>query len=698
MQTLDINTHLVPTYCIGDTQRNEQMNYAMEKIPERIARGPDRNNEKIAVVCLGPSLLEEWEKIREYKYIMTCSGAHKFLLERGIVPTFHLEVDPREHKVELLGTPHKDVEYLIASVCHPKLIDLLSGYNTKLWHIYTGDPMDEMPLIFPRGDWVFIGGSNAGQRALVIARFLGFTNIDVFGMDYSYPENHAGEHAIPHPNPSDPDDRVVTTYQGVQYHTTCRMMFYAKEFFNEVTLLSDVKFTLHGRGLVQHMSHGGWARENGQVLRDKSIIAFSAPKLISDEYRKLNQQLHETNPAYGISGGKCVDMVMYLTKELRTQNVLDYGCGKGKLAKMLPFPIKEYDPAIPGKDTDPKPADIVICSDVLEHIEPDYVDSVIGDVARCTERIAYLVIHTGPAMKTLPDGRNTHLIQENRAWWYRRLEQQFHIEDVEEQGRELRFLVKPKLTNARTLQDMDKLKNNISFVEAEGIRFVELNDVVGWRAQTIKTKEPITYEWIMSFSPSDIFLDVGANIGIYTLLAAKKRNAYTIAFEPESQNYWALTQNIFLNRVDSRVRAYCISLSDRIGVGDLNLTEFKLGSSCHQFNRLLDYKDEPGNFVFQQGSFSVTLDSLLDSGNIIQPTHIKIDVDGQEPKVVKGGLKTIAKAKSVLIELNENLESHREMLKTMESMGFTYDNAQVEQARRKEGPFKGCAEYLFKRN
>jgi FkbM family methyltransferase len=698
MQILDINCPLNPTYCIGDTQRNDQMSYAMEKIPGRISKGPMRGDERIAVVCLGPSLLEDWEKIRDYRYIMTCSGSHKFLIDRGIIPTHHVEVDPREHKIELLGTPHPDVEYLIASVCHPKLMDLLADFNTKLWHIYTGDPMGEMPTIFPRGDWVFVGGSNAGQRALVLSRFLGFTNIDVFGMDYSFPAGHEGEHAVPHPNPSDPNDRMVTVYQGTEYHTTPRMLFYAKEFFNEIGLLHDVKVTLYGRGLLQHMSYGGWSRENGQVLRDKSVIAFSAPKLISDEYRQLNQTLHQDNPDYGVSGHKRTDMVLYLTQELKTQNVLDYGCGKGTLAKSLPFPIREYDPAIPGKDADPKPADIVICSDVLEHIEPDYIDSVIGDIARCTERAAYLVIHTGPAMKTLADGRNAHLIQENRAWWYRKLEQHFHIEDMEEHGPELHTLVKPKLTNARTLQDIDKLNNNVSFVESEGIRFVELNNVVGWRAQTIKTKEPITYEWIMGFSPMDVFVDVGANIGVYTLLAAKKRNAQTIAFEPESQNYWALTQNIFLNRVETRVKAYCLSLSDRIGAGDLNLAEFRLGSSCHQFNRLLNFKEEPSDFVFQQGSFAITLDSMLVSGGIPQPTHIKIDVDGQEPLVVKGAMKTLANTKSVLIEVNEALDSHQDMIKTLESMGFKYDNAQVELARRKEGPFKGCAEYLFRRH
>ena len=62
-----------------------------------------------------------------------------------------------------------------------------------------------------------------------------------------------------------------------------------------------------------------------------------------------------------------------------------------------------------------------MCTDVLEHIEPDCVDMVIEDIFRLTKRAAFLVIANRPALRALPDGRNAHLIQEGPEWWLPKL-------------------------------------------------------------------------------------------------------------------------------------------------------------------------------------------------------------------------------------------------------------------------------------
>lgn len=166
--------------------------------------------------------------------------------------------------------------------------------------------------------------------------------------------------------------------------------------------------------------------------------------VITDDYRKQNSLLHQQNAAYGVSGHKRVPQVLQFCAELRTQSVLDYGCGKSTLAKALPFPIAEYDPAIPGKDTVPEPQDFVICSDVLEHVEPDCVDAVLADLHRVTKRLAYLVPHTGASIKTLPDGRNTHLTQKPAEWWADNITQYFDIVNHWMWHQEAHFIVTPK--------------------------------------------------------------------------------------------------------------------------------------------------------------------------------------------------------------------------------------------------------------
>lgn len=149
--------------------------------------------------------------------------------------------------------------------------------------------------------------------------------------------------------------------------------------------------------------------------------------LITDEYKKLNERLHETNKHYGAGGHKWAHQIIGLTEMLGSTDILDYGCGKSTLAQNLPFPIKQYDPCIPKYSLAPEPAELVICTDVLEHIEPDCVVDVLRDICRLSKSMTFLVIANRPAKKVLEDGRNAHLIQENEMWWLGHILPLFHL-------------------------------------------------------------------------------------------------------------------------------------------------------------------------------------------------------------------------------------------------------------------------------
>jgi hypothetical protein len=149
--------------------------------------------------------------------------------------------------------------------------------------------------------------------------------------------------------------------------------------------------------------------------------------LITDDYKKLNEDLHKANKHFGTSGKKYVSYVMELIRELRTEDILDYGCGKSTLADNIPFKIKQYDPCVPKFSATPDPAELVVCTDVLEHIEPDLIDNVLDDLKRVTLVAGFFSIANGEALKKLSDGRNAHLIQKPAKWWLPKILERFEL-------------------------------------------------------------------------------------------------------------------------------------------------------------------------------------------------------------------------------------------------------------------------------
>lgn len=168
--------------------------------------------------------------------------------------------------------------------------------------------------------------------------------------------------------------------------------------------------------------------------------------LITERYKEINRELHK-NIHFGRGGGGWYKSAQQLMVLAESEDLLDYGCGKGTLNQKLKQEIKEYDPAIDGKDSPPEPADVVMCCDVLEHIEPKCLFDVLNDLARVVKKYGFFTIATRPARKTLPDGRNAHLIVKDAQWWLDQLTEHFTIRHIEldaSTAGELVVLVSPK--------------------------------------------------------------------------------------------------------------------------------------------------------------------------------------------------------------------------------------------------------------
>jgi hypothetical protein len=104
-------------------------------------------------------------------------------------------------------------------------------------------------------------------------------------------------------------------------------------------------------------------------------------------------------------------------------------------------------------------------------------------------------------------------------------------------------------------------------------------------------------------------------------------------------------------------------------------------------------------FKHKISCISYKLNTLLNNNYISQPTHIKIDVDGLEYLIIENGLDVINSPilKSLIIEINPNLKQHLDMIDLLGKYNFKFDKSQVLRSERKEGIFKGMAEYVFRR-
>lgn len=149
--------------------------------------------------------------------------------------------------------------------------------------------------------------------------------------------------------------------------------------------------------------------------------------MISESYRKLNEDMHAKIESFGNSGQIYAEKVLRLAERIKSNDILDYGCGKGSLQANIKFPIHQYDPCIPEFSKAPEPADIVVCTDVLEHIEPEFLADVLDDIKRVGQDKLFFVISCRRAAKRLADGRNAHLIVETPQWWLNLLWSRFSV-------------------------------------------------------------------------------------------------------------------------------------------------------------------------------------------------------------------------------------------------------------------------------
>ena len=231
------------------------------------------------------------------------------------------------------------------------------------------------------------------------------------------------------------------------------------------------------------------------------------------------------------------------------------------------------------------------------------------------------------------------------------------------------------LKNSRFLEYIDKTAGNwrypfLSFgwmlasyftrrrvVKINGIKFTLPcnNWITHFRWFLFGKKEIEVRNYIDKYvKDGDVFFDIGANIGVFSVYAAKKYPKLNLfCFEPEYSNLGLLKENILENKIGDRANLYSIGISDFKGLSHLHLQDTSKGAAAHtESKEVISKTDEGYKVVWKEGIATTTLDDFCDDAKVV-PNCIKIDTDGNELKILNGA-KNILKNKdlrSLVIEM-----------------------------------------------
>ena len=231
------------------------------------------------------------------------------------------------------------------------------------------------------------------------------------------------------------------------------------------------------------------------------------------------------------------------------------------------------------------------------------------------------------------------------------------------------------------------------------VKFWCPNEITWWRAETLLTKEPETIEWIDGFNPGDVYWDVGGNIGVYALYAAKHSGVKVLAFEPSPLNYFALCRNTEINGLGESLSAMCLAFNDREQLEYLNMTSFEIGSAMASFGETKDFKGNEFKPVYRQAMIGISIDDFVARFNPPFPNHLKIDVDSIEGKIVAGAANTLAdkRMKSVSVELDDNRQDEIDWVsENLRRAGFVLKHKK-HSAMFENTRFSSANNYLFVR-
>lgn len=433
-------------------------NALLDDVPN--LRGSLYQKATMVFVAGGPSIAQFVDEIRAKCSdpafdVYTSNKTCQWMIANDMKPKYHIIIDPMERK-KLDLDYDADVAMILGLQCHPavfeeaksrgrKTLKFLAASTTRKGAEKSDAEAAQAAVTRKNPELIAIGGgSMCGTRMIYFAAAMGYRRIEFYGLDgssvmlpnkvvnhYAYPKAR-GEAVI-----------EVEAANGRKFFSTPSLARQADEIVKLLENLPGLDMVIHGDSFMSNQL---------EMYKRKQT---AAKYRISPEYMAMQQTMHDVHDRYGVSGEHHASRVFLgaaqLVRKLGRCDVLDYGCGKQTLKTAIEesFPpvqgmtLRGYDPGIPGLDAEPLPADMVVCTDVMEHIEPECVDAVLRHLSDLTRHVAIINVSLVPAIKVLPDGRNAHICLKSKDWWLSFIRKHFVLIEQAHSQQELLVVGQP---------------------------------------------------------------------------------------------------------------------------------------------------------------------------------------------------------------------------------------------------------------
>jgi len=234
---------------------------------------------------------------------------------------------------------------------------------------------------------------------------------------------------------------------------------------------------------------------------------------------------------------------------------------------------------------------------------------------------------------------------------------------------------------------------NIKLPSGENLIFCTGHGRLVWRAKTLLTEEEEIIKWIDSFNKDDIFYDIGANVGNYSLYAAKTKGIKVYAFEPEINNVQLLYANLYKNGLSQQCIPLPLACDRETKVKPFYIREFTKGGAINNIGRKSIFLENDKD-LFIEDTLCMRVDDVIGLFGIPLPTKVKVDVDMNELNVIEGMDKALDYVNEIYIELYLPFHEHKKVLSILEQKGFAIHKASKAKAPKK---FEDTSNYIFKR-